>query len=401
MMKKDLWPLGAVLLLQLCFVWAVHVPLREHIGPTFFDDWDFYGLYDNTTWGNVTYQDRANATSQHLAYINEAGNAIVRVDNTTNIADAPLIHRDSVRITSRDAYGVGTVLIIDALHIPYGCSVWPSFWTFGTGKEWPDSGEIDIIEAINLMTHNQIALHTIPGCMLTAPPDQYTGTMLNDDCSQDRGCIVAENKPNSYGEGFNQAGGGVFATQIDETGVFVWFWSRPDIPDDIKNAYSNSTIDVTTWGRPTAAYPTNGCNINEFFTPQKMVLLITLCGVWAGAGDNYSNTCQTPTNSCVRDNIIGPGSPKFDQAYWEVRYIRTYILEGLTPPPSAGPDPLLPRTSTSSEVATATSASASSSESSSTSQPSSSDAHAVSGVRAWVSNVFLLFVITASAYVLL
>jgi hypothetical protein len=42
-----LWPwLNASLL-----VMAIYVPLRGYAGPNFFDAWDYYNLFDNTTWG--------------------------------------------------------------------------------------------------------------------------------------------------------------------------------------------------------------------------------------------------------------------------------------------------------------------------------------------------------------
>lgn len=77
-----------------------------------------------------------------------------------------------------------------------------------------------------MMTNNQMALHTTPGCMKPASSDaNQTGSTLEHNCSLDQGCIVAETKANSYGEGFARAGGGVFAVQIDVKGVFMWFWS--------------------------------------------------------------------------------------------------------------------------------------------------------------------------------
>ncbi len=30
---------------------GAYVPLREYAGQNFFDAWDYYGFYDNTTWG--------------------------------------------------------------------------------------------------------------------------------------------------------------------------------------------------------------------------------------------------------------------------------------------------------------------------------------------------------------
>jgi hypothetical protein len=69
------------------------------------------------------------------------------------------------------------------------------------------------------MSENQMALHTRSGCMNTAPA---TGAQIGQsgslNCSQDSGCTVTETKANSFGQGFNQAGGGVFATQFDASG---------------------------------------------------------------------------------------------------------------------------------------------------------------------------------------
>jgi len=71
-----------------------------------------------------------------------------------------------------------------------------------------------------LMPQNQMALHSTPGCMKAVVPEQ-TGQVLGSDCSLPAGCVVVETKPNSYGSGFAQAGGGVFATQFDVAGL-LW-----------------------------------------------------------------------------------------------------------------------------------------------------------------------------------
>ncbi|KAF8967492.1 concanavalin A-like lectin/glucanase domain-containing protein [Flammula alnicola] len=325
---------------------AIYNPLREYAGDNFFNKFEYYGNVDNTTWGNVTYLDQPTAVSKGLTFINGAGNAVVAVDNTTTILPAPTVNRNSIRLTSLDSYGAGSLIIIDAVHIPYGCSVWPSFWTYGIEQEWPLAGEIDIIEAINNMDHNQVALHSTPGCLKAqTTPSGQTGTTLEADCSVPRGCIVAENKPNSFGAGFAQAGGGVYALQYETTGINSWFWSRADIPDNIKTATSTSTMDPTTWGLPSSAYSPNSCNFTEFFPPQTLVLLTTLCGVWAGVPSIYSSSCQTPTNSCVNDNVIGNGS-NYASAYWEIRYIRTYLSSNAVVPSSTASDSPSPQTDT-------------------------------------------------------
>ena len=52
---------------------------------------------------------------------------------------------------------------------------------------------------------------------------------------------------------------------------------RNDVPADLQSATGDS-IDPTTWGTPSAAWPAASCNISNFFTPQQLVIDVTLCG---------------------------------------------------------------------------------------------------------------------------
>jgi hypothetical protein len=101
-------------------------------------------------------------------------------------------------------------------YLHYTSQVWPAYWS--VGSRWPNDGEIDIIEGINLMTANQMALHTLPGCTHSSDTNE-TGAMGMSDCSTPSGCIVGELQPNSYADAFAEAGGGVWATQFDVTGI--------------------------------------------------------------------------------------------------------------------------------------------------------------------------------------
>ena len=58
----------------------------------------FHEDFDDIVWiGNVTYLNQPDAVASGLTYVNSANHAIIKVDNTTNIAPAPLVHRNSVR----------------------------------------------------------------------------------------------------------------------------------------------------------------------------------------------------------------------------------------------------------------------------------------------------------------
>jgi len=187
-------------------------------------------------------------------------------------------------------------------------------------QKWPDDGEIDILEAINLQTSNQMALHTLPGCYHSTPQVQK-GNDAGLNCSTAPGCVVHEVAPNSFGTGFNNVGGGVWATQFDVSGIYIWFWTRGSIPASITQA--TSAVDVSTWGPPSASYPSTACDVTEFFGPQRLVFDITLCGNWAGEDVNYLPSCSGagPTGKCYTDNVVGAGSPKYDQAYFEVKLL--------------------------------------------------------------------------------
>ena len=125
-----------------------------------------------------------------------------------------------VSISTHDFFPVGTVLVFDAAHLPFGCSVWPAFWT--KGQDWPRGGEIDVLEAVNRASANQMTLHTSAGCTQAASVTQL-GKTQNTNCSlgvdSADGCTVVETQQDSFGDGFNSAGGGVWATQFDESGI--------------------------------------------------------------------------------------------------------------------------------------------------------------------------------------
>ncbi|EMD34925.1 glycoside hydrolase family 16 protein [Gelatoporia subvermispora B] len=354
-MKYTLSALTA-LSLQSQLVRGAYNLVREYSGQNFFTGWDYYGSYDNLTNGDVVWVNQSLATTDQLAFVNGAGNAIIKVDNTSFVPYND--KRDSVRITTEDYFPVGSVFIIDAAHLPYGCSVWPSFWT--KGPNWPIGGEIDIIEGVNQMTFNQMALHTQDGCTASPPSDQISSTTLTN-CSAVAGCTVAEKQPNSFGAGFASAGGGVWATQFDESGIYIWFWTRSSVPSSINS--STTSVDPSTWGAPTAGYPASTCNITNFFTEQQLVLDITLCGDWAGEASVYQDTCpgSTPANasSCYLDNVINNGTSAYANAYFEISYIKAFNVDGTIVGPS-GTASVSPASATAEPPAGSSSASSSS-----------------------------------------
>ena len=74
----------------------------------------------------------------------------MRADSWTRVGGGPR-GRDSVRITSRGAYG-DSLVVLDVAHMPAGCATWPAFWTLSQRGPWPHGGEIDIIEGARALS---------------------------------------------------------------------------------------------------------------------------------------------------------------------------------------------------------------------------------------------------------
>ena len=128
--------------------------VEEHSGSNFFDGWTFFTGSDPTQ-GQVNYLSESSAKSKGLAYVDSNGLAVMKVDNYRTLS--PGAKRDSVRISSNSHYSQG-LMLFDVVRMPWGCSVWPALWT--VGPNWPESGEIDIVEGANNSTMNRMTLHT-------------------------------------------------------------------------------------------------------------------------------------------------------------------------------------------------------------------------------------------------
>ena len=86
-----------------------------------------------------------------LIFVYEAsGDMFVMRADSTNKVDASSRGRDSVRITSNNAYSDSAV-VLELSHMPTGCATWPAFWTVTTGQ-WPAGGEIDILEVSSFIS---------------------------------------------------------------------------------------------------------------------------------------------------------------------------------------------------------------------------------------------------------
>ncbi|GKT98671.1 unnamed protein product [Fusarium langsethiae] len=288
----------------------------------FFEAFEFFNEKDPTN-GFVEYIDADSANSEGLAGFVD-GQVYMGVDYKTK---NPSNGRKSVRVTSHDSFTHG-LFIADIAHMPGSIpGVWPAFWMFSSGGTWPDDGEIDVLEGVSTQTENKITLHTGPGCTITNEGSDQSTTLVNDNCnaggaSEGCGQCTADNQ--NYGDGFNDIGGGVYATEWTSDHIAVWFFHRGRIPQDIQSG----NPDPASWGTPTAKFNGGqGCNIDDHFRNNNIVFDTTFCGDWAGSPDVWNKNPETASLGECNDYVANNPSA-FKNAYWLVNSIKVYSQDG-------------------------------------------------------------------------
>ncbi|KAJ6785493.1 hypothetical protein PWT90_04305 [Aphanocladium album] len=293
----------------------------EYMLDTLYDSSNFFDEFNHMngpdpTHGFVEYVDRATGQLDGLSGIKN-GSIYMGVDHTTM---NPPKGRRSVRLESQKTFTQG-LFVADITHMPTNaCGVWPAFWTYG--DDWPNSGEIDIIEGVNTECSNQVSLHTSKNCHMSAFGASQGNTVVNDDCGSSEGCSQKTSDNQNYGDGFNAIGGGVYAMEWTDYRIAVWFFPRSRIPLDITNGCPNPIL----WDKPIASFSAGlSCNTHSKFINNRIVFDTTFCGDWAGNVWTNNAECQA-LGSCK--DYVASNPEAFAKAYWSVNSVKVYKRNG-------------------------------------------------------------------------
>ncbi|KAF4981033.1 hypothetical protein FZEAL_3085 [Fusarium zealandicum] len=298
------------------------------------------------TNGSVNYLSKSKAissgltkTSNHQVYIG--------VDSTNKAklrGKSKTIHgRDSVRLESKTTWSSG-ILIADIEHMPAGCGVWPSFWSYNFDED--PVGEIDIIEGINDWNQNVVSLHTCGKCSFTKiggldeRPNCNNGGTESDQCEDGQNLSVSRiprlsgyqanpvlsdgcgntMSADSYGSAFNKGKGGVYATWLEADALKLYWWKRQNIPADIKDGKP----DPTKWGKPASQFISGAsCDVGAYFKGLTIIINTAFCG------DNidqntWNGECRTSTKAKTCDSYVTNSPQAFKEAYWLFNSIKLY-----------------------------------------------------------------------------
>jgi hypothetical protein len=277
-------------------------------GPDFFNFFNFVTA-DDPTSGYVDYVDQATAESSGYITTYDNNDTYIGCDHT-NIASGR--GRQSVRLESKTTYNYG-IFMLYLSHMPTGCGTWPSWWTYG--PDWPNNGEIDVIECVDNIYKDQSTLHTGPNCNMDGQPDNYTGSLIQPDCEGDLGCGIINENAQSSGAPFNTADGGLYAMRYVSYGVSMWFWNEGSIPE---NALSDDP-NPQTWGEPYANFPFSATCPESNIVDQTITFDLTFCGDWDGAV--FSTDCPG-MGSC--QSFVQNNPAAFDEAYWLIHWMKVF-----------------------------------------------------------------------------
>ena len=318
-MKSVYLILGLVLFIHTANGWWLQASFE---GGHFFDNFDFFNA-DDPTHGYVNYVDAG--TAWNRGYVRIDNNVAIISPNTQDAADGR--GRDAVRLHSKMRVSSGSIVIADVAHMPTGCGTWPAFWM--CGDNWPHQGEIDIVEGVNNQNFNQMTLHTDGGCQMDPGQAwQFSGHWASNiaggpssNCDvnaagqyANAGCGII-GAQDSYGDGFNKNGGGVFATVWTDSEISIYHFPRWAIPGDIQSQNPNPA----GWGQPMAKFQIGDNCPGSHFGPQQIIINLTFCGDWAGGVFGQMCGGLGNCNDYVRWN---PGA--FNEAFWAFNSIKIY-----------------------------------------------------------------------------
>lgn len=167
-----------------------------------------------------------------------------------------------------------------------------------------------------------MTLHTGPGCRISRESDMI-GKVSTDNCDvnaegqgNNEGCQIKTDDTRTYGTGFNENGGGVYATEITSDFINIFFFPRGSLPSDI----SSASPDPSSWGKPMAVFK-GDCDISSTFKDMSITFTNTFCGDWAGNVWS-SGSCASKADTCV--DYVKNNPEAFEDAYWSVNSLKVY-----------------------------------------------------------------------------
>ncbi|GAA6062619.1 hypothetical protein JCM10212_002213 [Sporobolomyces blumeae] len=291
---------------------------------------DFFDLFrfdqHSSVGGIADYVDESTAWKNELVAVKD-GKAHLRVS-----PDGSGSTRQSVKLVTKQQYQEG-LYVWDVERMPQVCGAWPAIWS--TGDNWPQGGEIDIVEFVSHQSMNSFSVHTGDGCW--AGSSGYTGramlaTQNALNCAAEQtsaqGCGFRTTRNNTAGMGANFNGGGVYVVEWSSAGIKAWMFERDQVPNDLKS----KTPDPASWTKPDMYISSSSCDPSTYFSPQNFIVNTELCGTWPDGTWSQDNSyagqsegsCAETTGFATCQEYVQSRGWDFKHAYWRIASFSIY-----------------------------------------------------------------------------
>ncbi|GAA5907180.1 hypothetical protein JCM5296_004978 [Sporobolomyces johnsonii] len=295
-------------------------------GQDFLDLFDFAtGTGDNG--GIAEYVDSSTAWSSDLVSVSTNGTVQLGVSTTQNSGST----RQAIKLTSKQTYQDG-LYVWDVQKMPQVCGAWPAIWS--SGADWPNQGEIDVVEYVSRQSMNSFSVHTGSGC--TAGSSGYSGVEMlataqgldcDADATESQGCGFRTTRNDTAGPGANSNGGGVYALEWSSAGLKAWFFARDDVPSDV----TSKNPDPSGWTTPDMFISASSCDPSTYFGPQTFIINTQLCGTWPNGVWSTDNSYAGQEGSCAEytgasscEDYVQSNGQDFADANWIINSFSQY-----------------------------------------------------------------------------
>ncbi|EGG09306.1 family 16 glycoside hydrolase [Melampsora larici-populina 98AG31] len=302
----------------------------EASGSQITDFFNFESVNQGSQGGIAQYVDLEEGYRSSIVGSKD-GTLYLGVDTTKHAEN-----RKSIRISSKDTFSPGTLLVVDILHMPAACGAWPALWTVAKDGEWPEHGEIDIIEGVNMFTQNSLSAHTKTGFWMKST-GFHSKFMLDGDqqtncdasATNDQGCGLRDPSQASFGEPFNAAKGGIHVMEWTNEAINIFFFPRDEVPGDIASGHPSKS---SSWGQPRARFQgSGGQSTGDYFKEHVLVINTNLCGQWPEGVWNSAATYAGQPKSCAAmtgystcQDFIANAGDQLHEAYWAIKSVKVY-----------------------------------------------------------------------------
>jgi len=287
-------------------------------GQEFLENLEFYP--DDA--GNEDFSTYISESSSLADDLVSVGGGVLRLAAETTSTVYGGGGRTSIRMRSKGTFDSG-LFVLKVDHMPTGCGVWPFIWMHSdVGR-----GEYDVIEATNDDAWSSSSLRTEAICeqdALRAGVDfssdwqKKTSGSLSSSCRNivgsaryNSGCSQL-GPDTSAGTGFNDAGGGIFAFEVDKENHFIrqWFWNHANIPADLQQLRPQPE----SWGTPFSFFSLDprAC-MPDNFEAMRLVVGVGFC---SSLGDLGFGSCVGNVMSC--EDFVSERPEELLNAYWTI-----------------------------------------------------------------------------------